>query len=326
MSDSKQKPLLQVKSLNKVYTVDKGFMQKPAHVKALNNVSFDLYPKQTLAIVGESGSGKSTLAKQIVKLEEPTGGKIIFNDKDVTFAEGAEMQELQKNIRMIFQNPYASLNPRWRVYDILDAPLKACTNLDKHQRKTKIYDLLARVGLDDSFAKRYPHMFSGGQRQRIAIARALILDPEIVVADEAIAALDVTIQAQILELLKELQDQLNVTYLFISHDLGVVKNLCDEILVMYFGHAIEYGTVDDVYRSTKHPYTKALLESTPKLNQGKRTARKTIKGELPSPFNPPQGCPFHSRCPLATEICKRKMPELRMVDNRQVACHHAEKV
>ncbi len=296
-------------------------MKPEAKVKALNSVGFSLDEKETLAIVGESGSGKSTLARLLVKAEQPSSGQLFFKGEDVSFLKGEKRRALQRHVRMIFQNPYSSLNPRWRVIDTLEEPLKLHSALSKTARRKKVYDILELVGLRPEQALRYPHMFSGGQRQRVAIARALILDPEIIVADEAVSALDVSIQAQILNLMQDLQNELSLAYVFISHDLGVVRFIADRLMVMYFGYAVEYGDANRIFTAPKHPYTRFLLSSTPQLRK-KQEDRQVLTGELPSPLNPPSGCPFHSRCPFASEKCRHEMPTIKQHEDREVACHH----
>lgn len=311
--------LLEAKHLAKRYFVKRGFFGKKHSIWALREASFQLQPQQTLAIVGESGSGKTTLAKLLVRMENPTSGELLFEGQGVT-------GPLPTDIRLIFQNPYASLNPRWQVGEILEEPLKLHTKLSKFERQVKVQEWLTKVGLSAEYAKRYPHMLSGGQRQRVAIARALIVHPKVVIADEALSALDVSIQTQILELLQKLKDELKVAYIFISHDLSVVRSIADEVLVLYFGKVVERGSVKAIFDHPRHPYTKGLLESTPRFGMGKRIAKAPLKGELPSLLNPPKACPFHTRCPMATQICGVIEPELRMVDGRLTACHHAELV
>lgn len=318
--------VLEACALGKFYHVKRGFFHKPALVKAAENISFKLYSGKTLAVVGESGSGKSTLARLIVQSEAPSSGSLFFKGQNVVSMDERERLGIKSKVRMIFQNPYGSLNPRWRIFDTLNEPLKLNTNLSSNERKDKIYALLKKVGLSEEVACRYPHMFSGGQRQRVAIARALVLDPEIIVADEPTSALDVSIQAQILNLMLDLQQEFGVAYLFISHALGVVRYMADDLLVMYFGRVAEYGASSQVFSKPIHPYTRGLLESTPILKtKGSITSVPTVlKGELPSPLNPPTGCAFHTRCPMAISICKENEPQLREVAGRWVACHRAE--
>lgn len=313
--------LLTGKDLSRFYQVSRGFMKPEAEVKALNSVSFHVDEKETLAIVGESGSGKSTLARLLVKAEQPTEGQLLYKGEDVSQLKGDKRRELQRHVRMIFQNPYSSLNPRWRVIDTLEEPLKLHSKLSKKERQQKVHEILDLVGLRPEQALRYPHMFSGGQRQRVAIARALILDPDIIVADEAVSALDVSIQAQILNLMQDLQKELNLAYVFISHDLGVVRFIADRLMVMYFGYAVEYGDASIIFERPKHPYTQFLLSSTPQLHK-KEISRQVLTGELPSPLNPPSGCPFHGRCPSASDVCRQQMPVMNSHEGRKIACHH----
>lgn len=321
-------PILEATALSRHYTMKKRFFQKETVIKAVDQVSFKLYSGQILAVVGESGSGKSTLARLLLQMEKPTEGAFFFKNTDVTHLTGSEQMSFRKKVRMIFQNPYGSLNPRWRIFDILEEPLKLSTMLSAGERQDKIYAVLKKVGLSSDLVLRYPHMFSGGQRQRVAIARALILNPEIIIADEPTSALDVSIQAQILNLLLDLQQEFGVAYLFISHALGVVRYMADSLLVMYFGKAAEYGDAAIIFNHPRHPYTKGLLESTPVLHT-KTTPRifpKILRGELPSPFHPPSGCVFHTRCPLVIPICKTQEPVLRSMSGCWVACHRAEEM
>lgn len=304
----KEPPILEATLLCRYYSM----------IRAVDHVSFKLYPGQILAVVGESGSGKSTLARLLLQMEKPTAGTLFFKNTDVAHFTPSEQTTFRKKVRMIFQNPYGSLNPRWRIFDILEEPLKLSTTFDAQERQDKVYAVLKKVGLSSDLALRYPHMFSGGQRQRIAIARALILEPEIIVADEPTSALDVSIQAQILNLLLDLQQEFGVAYLFISHALGVVRYMADSLLVMYFGKVAEYGDAAAIFNHPRHPYTKGLLESTQFL--------KILKGELPSPFHPPSGCVFHTRCPLVIPMCKTQEPSLRAMRGGWVACHRAEEM
>ncbi|MBI4357601.1 MAG: dipeptide ABC transporter ATP-binding protein [Gammaproteobacteria bacterium] len=317
--------LLEAQNLSKHYVVKQSAWKRPQTILALRCASFALYPEQTLAIVGESGSGKTTLAKILVKMEPPSGGALRFHGQSILNGDHKERYALSSKIRLIFQNPYSSLNPRWRVFETLSEPLLLHQkHLSKSKRQTLIEEWLKKVELPVELARRYPHMLSGGQRQRIAIARALILHPEVVVADEPLSALDVSVQDQILKLLHTLKKELHVSYIFISHDLAVVRSIADFVCVMYFGKIVEEGDVYSIFTNSKHPYTKALLESTPRFAMGKRMERAPIKGELPSPFAPPLGCPFHTRCPYATQICRVIEPELRKVEGSMTACHHAE--
>ncbi|HHW77506.1 MAG TPA: dipeptide ABC transporter ATP-binding protein [Xanthomonadaceae bacterium] len=319
-------PLLEAERLSRHYTVASGWFRPPATVRALDGVSFSLYPRRTLAVVGESGCGKSTLARQLTLIETPTGGVLRLLGRDLAQAGERERRAARRQVQMVFQNPYSSLNPRQKIGRILAEPLIVNTDLQRRAREEKVRAMMARVGLRPEHYGRYPHMFSGGQRQRVAIARALMLQPPVVVADEPVSALDVSIQAQVLNLLLELQDEMGVAYVFISHDLGVVRHLADEVLVMYLGRPVEHGPRDALFEHPVHPYTRALLAAMPRLDPAHRLERAPLAGELPSPLDPPSGCAFHTRCPLATSECRQLRPELRPVSGRLVACHHAERI
>ncbi len=318
--------LMKADRLARYYLVSRGLFKDKATVKALDGVSFELHPRHTLAVVGESGCGKSTLARQLTLIEEPTGGALWLSGRDLAQASRAERRQARRDVQIIFQNPYGSLNPRKKVGAILQEPLKINTPLDARRREERVRGIMAKVGLRPEFYGRYPHMFSGGQRQRIAIARALMLEPKVIVADEPVSALDVSIQAQVLNLLMDLQDEMGVAYVFISHDLSVVRHIADEVLVMYLGKAVEHGPKAVIFQRPRHPYTLALLASMPRINIAERQTHIPLKGELPSPLNPPPGCAFHNRCPFATTECTHIVPEPRQVDGRRVACHHAERV
>lgn len=319
-------PLLEAVELARYYSVSSGWFKDRATVRALDGVSFTLYPRKTLAVVGESGCGKSTLARQLTLIEQPSSGVLRLAGHDLAKASGTERRVARRNVQIIFQNPYGSLNPRKQVSAILQEPLIINTDLNAKQREEWVRAMMTRVGLRPEHYGRYPHMFSGGQRQRVAIARALMLHPQVVVADEPVSALDVSIQAQVLNLLMDLQEELGMAYVFISHDLSVVRHIANEVLVMYLGRPVEQGSRDIIFERPLHPYTRALLAAMPRLNPAERKERVPLTGELPSPLNPPSGCAFHSRCPFATELCARVRPELRAVEDRQVACHHAERV
>jgi len=313
--------LLEASDLARHYGVSRGFFQPKATVKALNGVSFTLKPRKTLAVVGESGCGKSTLARQLTLIEPPTRGALKIRGTDAAKADAATLQRLRRDVQMVFQNPFASLNPRKTIATTLAEPLLINTPLGAAERKERVAALAARVGLRPEHLRRYPHMFSGGQRQRIAIARAMILNPGIVVADEPVSALDVSIQAQILNLFMDLQDEFGTGYVFISHNLSVVEHVADEVMVMYLGAAVEVGDKKTLFAAPLHPYTRALMSATPALKRADRRERIVIHGELPSPLNPPTGCAFHKRCPLAQPRCAQDVPQLREVDGRRVACH-----
>lgn len=316
--------VLSVKDLTRHYEVSRGFLKPKATVKALNGMTFELHEGRTLAIVGESGSGKSTLARQLTMIEKPSSGNLMIDGEVVDHHNKAQIKALRRKIQMVFQNPYGSLNPRRKIGDQLAEPLVINTRLSEAERKQKVDEIMQIVGLRPEHYYRYPHMFSGGQRQRIAIARAMILNPKIVIADEPTSALDVSIQAQVLNLFMDLQEQLKTAYVFISHNLAVVEHMADDVLVMYLGKAVEVSEKKKLYEKPLHPYTQALLSATPSITPEKRYKKIKIKGELPSPINPPPGCAFHKRCPHAVERCGVEEPVLREVDGRQVACHLAE--
>jgi dipeptide transport system ATP-binding protein len=321
-----QTPVLVAKDLRQVYKISRGLLRAPDQLQAVGGVSFALLPGQTLAVVGESGCGKSTLARMVSLIEAPTAGELRLNDVDVVHASKAERHALRGAVQLVFQNPYGSLNPRKKIGAILEAPLEINTALSAPQRAQEARAMLALVGLRSEHYDRYPHMFSGGQRQRIAIARALMLKPALIVADEPVSALDVSIQAQVLNLLDDLQQELGLAYLFISHDLGVVRHIAHEVLVMYLGHAVEQGSKKALFTHPLHPYTQALLASTPGIvGSGAVKQRIVLKGELPSPMNPPSGCVFSTRCQQVTTRCRMERPVLRELAGRQVACHEAEK-
>ena len=318
-------PVVVARDLRQVYKVSKGWLRGSASLQAVGGVSFEVLPGRTLAVVGESGCGKSTLARMIALIEKPTAGEYHLNGVDATLASGATQQALRRSVQLVFQNPYGSLNPRKKIGAILEAPLEINTTLDAAQRAEKARGMLAKVGLRPEHYERYPHMFSGGQRQRIAIARALILNPALLVADEPVSALDVSIQAQVLNLLADLQSELGLAYLFISHDLGVVRHIAHEVLVMYLGHAVEQGEKQAIFSRPLHPYTQALLASTPGIaGKAANLPRTVLKGELPSPLNPPAGCVFSTRCPHASDRCRAERPVIRPLAGRLVACHEAE--
>ncbi len=323
--------VLEAIRLRKHYTVRRGLFQPPATVKALDGVSFQLEAGRTLAVVGESGCGKSTLARSVTMIEPPTEGQLLYDGRDVLGRSKAEMTELRRTVQMVFQNPYGSLNPRKTIGSILEEPLVINTPLSRAARRERALAMMAKVGLRPDQIDRYPHMFSGGQRQRIAIARALMLNPRVVVADEPVSALDVSIQAQVLNLMMDLQEELELAYLFISHDLSVVRHIADSVMVMYLGRPVEHGPKDVVFSRPRHPYTRILMAATPRVDvggaeSGPRLERVVPKGELPSPLNPPPGCAFHKRCPYARPNCATEVPALREVDARKVACHYAEEM
>jgi dipeptide transport system ATP-binding protein len=316
-------PVIEARELTQIYPVKQGLFRAPAQLQAVNKVSFAVEAGRTLAVVGESGCGKSTLARMATLIETPTSGALTLDGLDAVSPPASERRRLRRTVQFVFQNPYGSLNPRKKVGTILEEPLKINTDLSPAERTEKARAMMAKVGLRPEHYARYPHMFSGGQRQRIAIARALILSPKVVVADEPVSALDISIQAQVLNLLADLQDELKLAYLFISHDLSVVRHIAHDVMVMYLGNAIEHGPKERIYARPLHPYTQALLASTPRVDAGKRE-RIILRGELPSPLNPPKGCVFSTRCPHVTDRCRVERPEKREIDGRKVACHYAE--
>lgn len=318
-------PLLDAINLKKYYPVKQGMFKAPKMVKAVDGVSFTLERGKTLAVVGESGCGKSTLGRMLTMIEHPTEGELFYNGQNFLVNDKATSTLRRQKIQIVFQNPYSSLNPRKKVGEILEEPLIINTSLSSKARKEKVLAMMAKVGLKPEFYDRYPHMFSGGQRQRIAIARGLMLNPDIVVADEPVSALDVSVRAQVLNLMMDLQEELRLSYVFISHDLSVVKHIADEVMVMYLGRCVEQGDVNQIFENPKHPYTQALLSATPKLDQTEKGERIKLTGELPSPLKPPKGCAFHARCWKATERCKIEQPALTpYADTRKIACFMVE--
>ncbi|HDJ5660366.1 TPA: dipeptide ABC transporter ATP-binding protein [Staphylococcus aureus] len=318
--------ILEVNEVKKYYKIKTGLFQKSQYVKAVDDVSFSIKKGQTFGLVGESGCGKSTLGKVIIRLEDATSGSIIVNGEDITRLQGNKLRKSRQQYQMIFQDPYASLNPMQMVGDIISEPFLNYKKLPKEEIKKEVLYLLKCVGLSEDAYYKYAHEFSGGQRQRVGIARALALRPSLIVADEPVSALDVSVQSQVLNLLKDLQEQFNLSYLFIAHDLSVVKHISDVIGVMYLGHIVEIASDKEIYENPKHPYTKALISSIPQIDKLNKN-RIILKGELPSPSNPPQGCPFHTRCPIAQDMCKKSMPELKDIGNEhQVAGFYVDKV
>lgn len=316
--------VLSARDLTRHYQVSRGLFKGHALVRALNGVSFELEAGQTLAVVGESGCGKSTLARALTLIEEPTAGSLQIAGTEVTGASKEQRKQLRRDVQMVFQSPYASLNPRQKIGDQLAEPLLINTSLSKQERREKVQAMMQQVGLRPEHYQRYPHMFSGGQRQRIALARAMMLQPKVLVADEPTSALDVSIQAQVLNLFMDLQKEFNTAYVFISHNLAVVRHVADQVLVMYLGRPAEMGPKADIYDKPLHPYTQALLSATPAIHPDPLKPKIRIVGELPNPLNPPDGCAFHKRCPYATERCSKEVPAFRQVGTRQVACHYAE--
>ncbi|MDL5596725.1 peptide ABC transporter ATP-binding protein [Bacillus subtilis] len=318
--------VLTARDLTRHYSVSRGLFKGHATVRALNGVSFQLDAGKTLAVVGESGCGKSTLARALTLIEEPSSGSLQIAGREVAGANSEDRKQLRRDVQMVFQNPYASLNPRQKIGDQLAEPLVINTGLSSAERREQVQAMMQQVGLRPEHYQRYPHMFSGGQRQRIALARAMMLNPKVLVADEPTSALDVSIQAQVLNLFMDLQERFNTGYVFISHNLAVVRHVADDVLVMYLGRPAEMGPKELIYERPLHPYTRALLSATPAIHPDPAKPKIKIVGELPNPLDPPPGCAFHKRCPHATERCRSEVPELRLLDARQVACHHAESI
>jgi dipeptide transport system ATP-binding protein len=312
--------LLEARGLTRDYTVSRGAFRSRATIKALAGVSFSLKAGRTLAVVGESGSGKSTLARLLTLIETPTAGSLLIDGEDVAHASAATRRRLRREIQIVFQNPYGSLNPRQTIGKALEEPLLVNTGLKPAERKAEALSIMAKVGLRPEYYHRYPHMFSGGQRQRIAIARALMLKPKILVLDEPVSALDVSIRAQALNLLASLQEEFALAYVFVSHDLSVVRHIADEVMVIYLGNAVEIGERAAIFDRPQHPYTQALLSATPVADPTAKRQRILLSGEPPSPFAPPPGCPFNPRCPLAFDRCRAEKPPLERKQERDVAC------
>jgi dipeptide transport system ATP-binding protein len=312
--------LLEARGLSRDYVLSRGLFASRATVKALVDASFTLSAGRTLAVVGESGSGKSTLARLLTLIEKPTKGALFIDGEDVVSADPETRKRLRREIQIVFQNPYGSLNPRQRIGKALEEPLLANTKLSARERERQAREMMEKVGLRPEYYRRYPHMFSGGQRQRIAIARALMLRPKILVLDEPVSALDVSIRAQVLNLLAALQEEYRLAYVFISHDLSVVRHIADAVMVVYLGHVVEKGPREAIFASPQHPYTRALLSATPVAEPDAKRERIILSGELPSPFHPPAGCPFNPRCPLVMDRCRVEDPVLEQKQGRDVAC------
>lgn len=317
--------LLEVKDLKKYFPIKKGtlFSRKVEYVKAVEDISFTLEEGETLGLVGESGCGKSTTGRCIMNLIKPTDGEVIFNGRDISKLTSTEMRKVRKDMQFIFQDPYASLNPRLTVGETIMEPMNNYNIGTKKEKEARVNELLDTVGLSPYHAVRYPHEFSGGQRQRVGIARALASNPKLVVADEPVSALDVSIQAQTINLLMDLQEEYNLTMVFIAHDLSVVKHISDRVAVMYLGSIVEISDYKDLYDNPTHPYTEALLSAIPKVGSRSNKDRVILKGDIPSPTNPPKGCKFNTRCPYTTDICFVEKPELKSINAEHfVACHH----
>ena len=323
LNQNEKMPILEVKNLRKTFPIKKSITGKVLQeLVAVDNASFTLNAGETLGIVGESGCGKTTMGRTILKLHPSNGGQIIFNGEDITNYNTKQMRPIRTKMQIIFQDPYSSLPPRSTVGDILSEPVLVHNIVPKSQVKEYVMDLMEKCGLRDYYYERYPHEFSGGQRQRICIARALSVKPDLVICDEPVSALDVSIQAQIINLLKDLQKSMGLTYLFISHDLSVVKFISDKIGVMYLGSMVEYGAKKDIFDNPLHPYTKALFSAIPNPNPDEKMQRIVLNGDIPSPANPPSGCKFHTRCPQAMEICKTVCPKYREYEpGHFTACH-----
>jgi len=315
--------LLEVKGLKTYFTSKKGMFSKTAsYVKAVDGVSFDIGRGEVLALVGESGCGKTTIGRTILRIDPATEGRVHFDGTDVLNADRKSLLNLRKKMQIIFQDPFSSLNPRMTVGQLISEGLTIHSVGTSVQRREKTAELLEKVGLSADYAKRHPHEFSGGQRQRIGIARALALNPDFIVCDEAVSALDVSVQAQVLNLLSDLKKEFNLSYLFIAHNLSVVEHIADRIAVMYLGKIMELTDRDTLFSDPKHPYTKALFSAIPEITPGKRKDRELLQGDIPSPSSPPPGCCFHTRCPIMTERCRKEVPELRKVlGGHQIACH-----
>lgn len=320
---SENQVLLETKDLRKYFSGKKGlFNLNPPVVKAVDDINLTIHKGETLGLVGESGCGKSTLGRTILKLIPMTSGQVIYNGEDIAAYDKKQMWEMRKRMQIIFQDPYSSLNPRMTVYDLVSAPLEVYGIGSAAERKEMVISILNDVGLDKQYLNRFPHEFSGGQRQRIGIARALILNPEFVVCDEAVSALDVSVRAQVLNLMKKMQQKRNLTYLFISHDLSVVRHVSDRVAVMYLGSVVEIADKQDLYGAPLHPYTRALLSAIPIPDANRKRNRIILEGDVPSAYNPPSGCKFHTRCPYATDRCREEVPSLRdMGGGHGVACH-----
>ena len=324
MSEERKK-LVEVSELVKWFPVKKWFFEKKAYVKAVDGVSFDLYQGETLGIAGESGCGKSTLLRTVLRLIEPTSGKLTYDGQDITHMHAGNLRRLRKHMQIVFQDPYSALDGRMKIGRIIEEPM-IINRLygSKKERQEHVDMLLRQVGLDPSYVDRFPHEFSGGQRQRIVIARALATSPQLLVCDEAVSALDVSVRAQVLNLLSDLQDELHLTYLFISHDLSVIEHICDRVAIMYLGKIVEIGSKDDIFDHPKHPYTKALLSAVPKVGKKKNENRVILQGDIPSPVDPPSGCRFRTRCPLACEKCLTDPPVTDFGNGHLTYCHFCD--
>ena len=327
-----KKPLLEVKNLKKSFPIKKGFLQRTVgHVRAVDDVSFSIAEGETLSLVGESGCGKTTTVRAIMRAINPDEGQVLFRTRDdetVDLAELSlsEIRPLRRDIQMIFQDPFSSLNPRMTIFQLISEPLLVNRIGTNQDREDRVVELLRQVGLRPEYMQRFPHAFSGGQRQRIGIARALAINPRLIVADEPVSGLDVSVQAQVINLMMDLQDEFGLTYLFVSHDLSVVNQISDRVVVMYVGRVVEVGTPQELFHNPKHPYTSALISSLPISDPKQRSERAVLEGEIANPANPPSGCYFHPRCPFAIDKCKVEAPPIQEVSGRLVACHRAEEL
>lgn len=324
---AENQPLLQIENLKKYFPLNKSFFGRSSgEVKAVDGVSLSIYPGETLGIVGESGCGKSTLGRNAIRLQEPTHGRVMYQNQDIAHHSESELRKLRRDMQIVFQDPYASLNSKLKIGDIVGEPLRVHGVGSKKERHEKVQYLLEKVGMEASHMKRYPHEFSGGQRQRIGIARAISLNPKLIVCDEPVSALDVSVQSQVVNLFQDLQEEFQLTYLFISHDLSIVRHISNRVAVMYLGKIVELAETNEIYKNPAHPYTRALLSAIPVPDPIEQKKRKRIilKGDVPNPASPPKGCRFHTRCPLATNLCIEKEPEFtEKSSGHWVACHYA---
>lgn len=316
-------PLLKVENLKKYYPVKRmDSFTKLDYLRALDGVNFELYEGETLGLVGESGCGKSTTRKLLLYVEPPTEGAVYYNGVNIFEMSPSELKKYRRNVQTVYQDPYSSLNPKWKVLKLVAEPMAIHRIGSRRSREKRVKELLSLVGLREGYTDNFAHEFSGGQRQRICIARALALDPKVIIADEPVSALDVSIQAQVINLFKDLKEKLNLTYIFISHDLSVVKHISDRVAVMYLGKIVEIAATDDLFNNALHPYTRALVKAIPVADPTIKAAVAVVKGEVPSPIDPPDGCAFHPRCPEAMDICREVAPESRFKEkHHQVACH-----